>query len=233
MAQKSSMKDMTYGKPMSLILGFALPLIFGNFFQQMYSMVDTIIVGQYLGVDALASVGSVGSLQFLIIGFCLGSCAGMSIPIAQRFGAKDEENLRKFVANSIWLAAAMAVVVTVITVALAWQILVWMQTPSNIIQEAYNYFVVILLGIPATILYNLASAIMRALGDSKTPLVFLILSSVLNIGLDFLFILTFHLGCAGAAWATILSQLISGLLCVVYMIRPVAHFACAQRGMGV
>ena len=225
MAQKSSMKDMTYGKPMSLILGFALPLIFGNFFQQMYSMVDTIIVGQYLGVDALASVGSVGSLQFLIIGFCLGSCAGMSIPIAQRFGAKDEENLRKFVANSIWLAAAMAVVVTVITVALAWQILVWMQTPSNIIQEAYNYFVVILLGIQATILYNLASAIMRALGDSKTPLVFLILSSVLNIGLDFLFILTFHLGCAGAAWATILSQLISGLLCVVYMIRrlPILH----------
>ena len=225
MASRSATKDMTIGNPMGLILGFALPLILGNLFQQMYSMVDTIIVGQYLGVNALAAVGSVGSLQFLIIGFCLGSCAGMAIPIAQRFGARDEENLRKFVANSIWVGTAIAVIVTTVTTLLAWQILTWMQTPNNIKQDAYDYFFVILLGIPATILYNLSSAIMRALGDSKRPLYFLIFSSFLNIGLDLLFILVFQMGCAGAAWATILSQLISGLLCVWYMIRclPIVH----------
>lgn len=219
MASRNLTRDMSYGRPMEHILAFALPLIFGNLFQQMYSMVDTIIVGQYLGVDALAAVGSVGSLQFLILGFCIGSCAGLSIPVAQRFGAQDDENLRRYVANSIWLAAAMAVVVTVITVALARNILIWMQTPANILEDAYAYFVVILAGIPATILYNLASAIMRALGDSKRPLYFLILSSALNIVLDLVFILTFNMGCAGAAWATVLSQLVSGVLCVVYMIR--------------
>ena len=203
----------------------AVPVALQNLLTTTGSMVDTIIVGQYLGVNALAAVGSVGSLQFLIIGFCLGSCAGMAIPIAQRFGARDEENLRKFVANSIWVGTAIAVIVTTVTTLLAWQILTWMQTPNNIKQDAYDYFFVILLGIPATILYNLSSAIMRALGDSKRPLYFLIFSSFLNIGLDLLFILVFQMGCAGAAWATILSQLISGLLCVWYMIRclPIVH----------
>ena len=161
---------MSYGRPIGHILAFSLPLIFGNLFQQMYSMVDTIIVGQYLGVDALAAVGSVGSLQFLIIGFCTGSCAGLSIPVAQRFGAQDEDNLRRYVANSAWIALAMSVVITIVTVLLARNILVWMQTPENILEDAYAYFVVILAGIPTTILYNLASSIMRALGDSRRPL---------------------------------------------------------------
>lgn len=221
----SATRDMCSGKPLGHILAFAVPLIFGNLFQQMYSMVDTIIVGHYLGVDALAAVGCVGSLQFLIIGFCLGSCAGFAIPIAQRFGAQDGENLRRYVANSIWIAGAMAVVVTTATLLLCRNILVWMQTPSDILDEAYNYFIVILAGVPATILYNMASAIMRALGDSKRPLYFLIVSSVLNIGLDLLFIIVFNLGCAGAALATVLSQLVSGVLCVVYMLRklPIVH----------
>ena len=200
---------MTFGRPSKHILAFALPLIFGNLFQQLYSMADSIIVGQYLGVDALAAVGSVGSLQFLILGFCMGSCAGLAIPIAQRFGAHDEENLRKYVANSVWLSTAMGLIVTAITVALARQILVWMQTPANIIDEAYAYFAAVLLGIPAMILYNLASSIMRALGDSKRPLYFLLLSSV--------FIINFHWGCAGAAWATVISQGVSGVLCVIYI----------------
>ena len=146
MANRTLTRDMTFGRPSKHILAFALPLIFGNLFQQLYSMADSIIVGQYLGVDALAAVGSVGSLQFLILGFCMGSCAGLAIPIAQRFGAHDEENLRKYVANSVWLSAAMGLIVTAITVALARQILVWMQTPANIIDEAYAYFAAVLLG---------------------------------------------------------------------------------------
>ena len=225
MANRTLTRDMTFGRSSKHILAFALPLIFGNLFQQLYSMADTIIVGQYLGVDALAAVGSVGSLQFLILGFCMGSCAGLAIPIAQRFGAHDEENLRKYVANSVWLSAAMGLIVTAITVALARQILVWMQTPANIIDEAYAYFAAVLLGIPAMILYNLASSIMRALGDSKRPLYFLLLSSVLNIVLDLVFIINFHWGCAGAAWATVISQGVSGVLCVIYIAfkLPVLH----------
>lgn len=219
MTAKSVTRDMTYGSPLKLIVGFALPMILGNLFQQMYSMVDTIIVGRYLGVGALAAVGSVGSLQFMILGFCLGSCVGLSIPIAQQFGAKDIENLHRYVANGIYLASLMAVLVTAVTLLLSHHILRWMQTPQDIIADAYSYFSVILLGIPAMILYNMASAIMRALGDSRRPLYFLILSSGINIVLDLVFILWFHWGCAGAAWATILSQLISGVLCVVYMIQ--------------
>ena len=210
---------MTFGRPSKHILAFALPLIFGNLFQQLYSMADSIIVGQYLGVDALAAVGSVGSLQFLILGFCMGSCAGLAIPIAQRFGAHDEENLRKYVANSVWLSAAMGLIVTAITVALARQILVWMQTPANIIDEAYAYFAAVLLGIPAMILYNLASSIMRALGDSKRPLYFLLLSSVLNIVLDLVFIVIFRMGVAGAAIATDISQLVSCVLSLRFLIK--------------
>ena len=208
---------MTFGRPSKHILAFALPLIFGNLFQQLYSMADSIIVGQYLGVDALAAVGSVGSLQFLILGFCMGSCAGLAIPIAQRFGAHDEENLRKYVANSVWLSAAMGLIVTAITVALARQILVWMQTPANIIDEAYAYFAAVLLGIPAMILYNLASSIMRALGDSKSPVWFLAAASAINIVLDLLTVCVLGLGVAGAALATVVSQLGSGLLCVGYL----------------
>jgi len=225
MAVKNATRDMTVGRPLPLILGFALPLIFGNMFQQLYSMVDAIIVGKFLGVNSLAAVGSVGSLQFLIIGFCLGTCAGMSIPIAQRFGAKDEENLRKFVANCIWTSLAMAAVITILTTSLARNILTWMHTPENIIEDAYSYFIVILSCIPATIMYNIASSIMRALGDSRRPLYFLILSSALNILLDLLFIVVFKMGCAGAAWATIISQFIAGACCIVYILRnlPIVH----------
>ncbi len=214
---RSGAKDMTVGSPLRLIVSFALPLILGNLFQQMYNMVDAIIVGKYLGPGALAAVGSVGALQFLIIGFCLGSCSGMSIPIAQRFGAKDEKNLRLNVANCVWVCLIMAVVVTTVTSILCRKILIWMNTPADIMENTVAYFSVILMGIPAMILYNMASAMMRALGDSQRPLYFLILSSLLNIGLDLLFVINFHMGVAGAAWATILSQFISGILCVVYI----------------
>lgn len=214
---KSSVQDMTQGSPMKLVLSFMLPLVFGLLFQQLYSMVDTLVVGRFLGVEALAGVGSTGSINFLVLGLCNGICAGFAIPVAQKFGQKDLEGLRRFVGNMIWLGTAIAAVVTLSTTMLCRQILTWMNTPADTFSYAYDYIWVIFLAIPATMLYNLLSGILRSLGDSKTPLFFLILSSLLNVALDLLFILVFRMGVAGAAWATLLSQLISGLLCLGYM----------------
>ncbi len=212
-------KDMTSGSPMKLILGFSIPLLFGFLFQQFYNIVDTIIVGRFLGVDDLAAVGSTGSINFLIIGFCVGVCSGFSIPIAHKFGAGDYVGMRKMVANCMWLAIAFAVVMTVLTTILCRQILVLMKTPEDILEGAYDYIWVIFLGIPVIYLYNMLSGIIRALGDSKTPLIFLLISSVLNIGLDLFFIIVLHWGVAGAAWATVIAQGISGVLCLIYMIK--------------
>lgn len=216
---RSSTKDMTMGSPMKLILGFAVPLLFGFLFQQFYSVVDTVIVGQFLGVKALAGVGSTGSLNFMIIGFCMGVCNGFAIPVAHKFGAKDFSGMRRFIANSIWLSAGFAVVMTAVVVLLCRNILTWMNTPEDIFEFAYIYILIIFWGIPASYLYNLLSGIIRSMGDSKTPLMFLLLSSILNIGLDLLCILTFRMGIAGAAVATVVSQLISGVLCLFYMRR--------------
>lgn len=218
---KSATKDMTTGSPMKLILGFAVPMLLGLLFQQFYSMVDTIIVGKWLGVNALAAVGSTGSINFMVIGFCVGVCSGFAIPVAQKFGAGDYRALRKFVANSVWIAAAFALVMTVVVSALCMNILQWMNTPEDIIDQAYSYIFVIFLGIPITYLYNLLSGIIRSLGDSKTPVYFLILSSLLNIVLDLLSIGVLHMGVAGPAWATVISQAVSGILCLLYMVK---HF---------
>ena len=212
-------KDMTSGSPMKLILSFSIPLLFGFLFQQFYNIVDTIIVGRFLGVDDLAAVGSTGSINFLIIGFCVGVCSGFSIPVAHKFGAGDYVGMRKMVANCMWLAIAFAAVMTVLTTILCKQILVLMKTPEDIIEGAYDYIWVIFLGIPVIYLYNMLSGIIRALGDSKTPLIFLLISSVLNSGLDLFFILVLHFGVAGAAWATVISQGVSGVLCLIYMIK--------------
>ena len=212
-------KDMTNGSPMKLILGFSIPLFFGFLFQQFYNIVDTIIVGRFLGVDDLAAVGSTGSINFLIIGFCVGVCSGFSIPVAHKFGAGDYVGMRKMVANCVWLSLAFAVVMTVFTTCFCRQILVMMKTPEDILEGAYAYIWVIFLGIPVIYLYNMLSGIIRALGDSKTPLYFLLISSVLNIGLDFFFIVVLHMGVAGAAWATVLAQGVSGVLCLVFMIK--------------
>ncbi|MBQ8592025.1 MAG: MATE family efflux transporter [Lachnospiraceae bacterium] len=212
-------KDMTQGSPMKLILGFTIPLLFGFLFQQCYSLVDTIIVGRFLGVDALAAVGSTGPLNFFIIGFCTGVCSGFSIPISHKFGAGDYVGLRKTVANTVWLSIIFSVVMTTVTVVACRMILILTKTPENIFEGAYEYFVIILLGIPVTYLYNLLSGIIRALGDSKTPVIFLTIAAVLNIFLDILFIVTFQMGIAGAAWATVLSQGIAGISCLFYMIK--------------
>lgn len=212
-------KDLTQGKPMSLILGFSIPLLFGLLFQQVYGLVDTIIVGKCIDANALAAVGSTGSINFLIIGFCIGICSGFSIPVAQRFGAGDYAGMRKMVWNSAWLSLAFAIVMTVGVSLSCRQILTLMRTPENIIDQAYSYIFIIFLGIPVIYLYNMLSGIIRSLGDSKTPVIFLVLSSIINIGLDLLFILVFDLNVAGAAYATVISQFVSGAACLIFMIR--------------
>ena len=212
-------KDMTSGSTMKLILGFAVPLLMGMLFQQVYSLVDTIIVGRFLGVSALAAVGATGSINFLIVGFCQGICNGFALPVAQRFGAKDYDGLRKYVGNSSVLAVLFGGAITLITVIACRPILQLMQTPSDIIDLSYNYIVVIFAGIPAIMLYNILSAYLRSLGDSVTPVIFLVISAGLNIGLDLLFIVTFKWGVFGAAFATVLSQAVSGILCLILIIK--------------
>ena len=214
-------KDMTNGSPMKLILGFSIPLLFGYLFQQFYNLVDTLIVGRFLGVDALAAVGSTGSLNFLIIGFCMGVCNGFAIPLAHKFGAGDYKGMRGFMMNAIYLSAIFAVVMTIVTVIFCMPILELMRTPENIIDGAYRYIVIIFWGIPVTYLYNLVSGIIRSMGDSRTPVVFLVIAAVINIGLDLFFIVVLGTGVEGAAWATVISQLISGVGCLIYSIR---HF---------
>lgn len=216
---KNSTKDLSVGSPMKLMLSFMLPLTFGLLFQQFYSMVDTVVVGKFLGVEALAGVGSTGSINFLVLGLCNGICAGFAIPVAQKFGQQDFDGLRRFVGNMIWLTSAIAIVVTGVTTLMCRQILQWMGTPAETFSYAHDYIWIIFLGIPATMLYNLLSGIIRSLGDSKTPLYFLILSSLLNVALDIVFIVTFRMGVAGAGWATLLSQLISGIACLAYMAK--------------
>ncbi len=222
---KNNSKDLTVGSPTGLILGFSLPLLLGMLFQQVYSLMDTIIVGRFLSVSALAAVGSTGSICFLIIGFCQGVCAGFSLPIAQRFGAKDEKGLKKYVGNAGIVSVIIAIIMTALTVLLCGHILTWMNTPSDIYDLAYQYLIVIFAGIPATILYNLLSGYLRSLGNSVIPVIFLIIAAVLNIGLDLLFILVFNMGVFGAAFATVLSQGVSGVLCIIYIAKnvPLLH----------
>ena len=214
-------KSMTSGKPAKLILLFALPLIVGNVFQQFYSMADTIIVGRTIGVNALASVGCTGSISFFVLGFVMGFTSGLAIITAQRFGAQDEEGIKTSFATSLLLGAAVSVLLTVAAVLLARPFLEILQTPPEIIDDAAAYITIIFWGIPASLLFNLASNMMRALGDSRTPLFFLIFTCCVNIALDFTFILVFHMGVAGAGVATILYQLLSGVLCMIYIMKKV------------
>ena len=239
-------KDMTKGSPMKLILGFSIPLLFGFLFQQFYNLVDTVIVGRFLGTDNLAAVGATGSVNFLIIGFCMGICSGFSIPVSHKFGAGDPVGMRRVVANCVWLTLGFALLMTVLTTVLCRPILVMMKTPGNILDAAYSYIWVIFLGIPVTFLYNMTSGVIRALGDSRTPVIFLVMSSFLNIGLDLFFIITLQWGVQGAAWATVISQGVSGLCCLLFMIRkfeilriqrgewaPDRHLMGVLCGMGV
>lgn len=212
-------KEMTEGKALPLIFNFTLPLLLGNLLQQTYSLVDAAIVGKFLGIHALASVGASTSVVFLILGFCNGCCGGFGIPVAQKFGARDYSTMRRYVAVSLQLSAVMSVVLAVVTSIFCADILRMMSTPEVIFEGAYYYLLVTFIGIPCTFFYNLLSSIIRALGDSKTPFWFLLLSTVLNILLDLFCILVLDWGVAGAAIATLISQGVSAGLCYMYMMR--------------
>ena len=221
-------KDMTAGSPARLILMFSLPLLLGNLFQQFYTIVDAMIVGRMLGVDALAAVGSTGPMSFLALGFIMGITGGSSVVIAQRFGAGDRDGVRRAVAMSIYAGAAVTVFLTAVCMLAAGPILRLMNAPQEVFGTAYRYIQIIYAGVAATCFYNLLASILRALGDSRTPLYFLIVSSVLNIILDVVFI-EFGWGVEGTALATVLSQAVSGLLCLVYMAKKFP-FLKLQKG---
>ena len=212
-------KDLTQGKPFSSLLLFSLPVIGGNLFQLFYTLADTVIVGRTLGADALAAVGATSIIVYLVLCFIQGITSGFGICLGHRFGAKDERGMRRSIAVSVLLCLLFTIVITALCGLLAHPILRWMSTPESIYDMAYDYMIVVLLGSGATIFYNMISNILRALGDSRTPLVFLVISSLLNIVLDIVFIVPLQGGVAGAAWATVLSQLLSALLCTFAGIR--------------
>lgn len=222
-------RNLTKGRPLKQILFFALPIFIGNVFQQLYSMVDNIIVGNTLGDNAFAGVGATTSLAFLIIGFVQGLTAGFAVKTSQYFGNQDEERVKSSVATSIVLSAVLTVILTFASVFTTMPILNLMQTPDEIIEYSYDYIVVVFAGLGATMLYNLVSSILRALGDSKVPLLFLVLASVINVGLDLLFIVVFKMGVAGAGWATVISQLISGVACAIYMFKKYEILRLSRR----
>ena len=216
---KDLTKNMTEGRSLGLILRFALPLLIGNLLQQGYNLVDAAIVGRFLGTGALASVGASSSVQFLVMGFCIGACCGFCVPVAQKFGARDYASMRRYIYNSFILTAVLAVVLTVACALLCTNILEILSTPADVFQGAWVYLFILFLGIPFTLLYNLTSGIMRAIGDSKTPFIFLAISTILNVFFDLFCIVVLKWGCAGAAIATVSAQAISGFLCLFYIIR--------------
>lgn len=216
---KDLTKNMTEGRPLGLILRFALPLLIGNLLQQGYNLVDAAIVGRFLGTGALASVGASSSVQFLVMGFCIGACCGFCVPVAQKFGARDYSSMRRYIYNSFILTAVLAVVLTVACALLCTNILEILSTPADVFQGAWVYLFILFLGIPFTLLYNLTSGIMRAIGDSKTPFIFLAISTILNVFFDLFCIVVLKWGCAGAAIATVSAQAISGFLCLFFIIR--------------
>ncbi len=216
---RSLTRDLTTGNPLKLILSFAAPLLFGVLFQQFYSFVDTAIVGRYLGAEKLAAVGATGSVNFLVIGMCLGLCSGFSIPVAQAFGAHDESEVRRGVFHAAVLSAVLAVVFAAATAILCKPLLRLMNTPEEIIDDSVSYIRIIFSAIPCCVLYNMASGILRSLGDSRTPVIFLVIASLVNIVLDLFLIIVAKMDVAGAAVATAVSQLLSGLGCVAVMVR--------------
>ena len=220
--RKSSTTDLTVGKPLFQILRFALPLVLGTLFQQLYSFADTVIVGRCLGTDALGAVGTTYSLNFLILGFVQGACVGFGIPVAETFGAKDQGGLRKYLFNGALLCVVLSVVFTLFTTLMAGPLLQLIHTPEELYADAVLYIRIIFLGIPATVLYNYASSVLRAMGDSQHPFYFLLAASVLNIGLDYLLIVSMGMGVDGAALATVLSQLLSGGLCAFWFFTRTA-----------
>ena len=224
-------RDMTTGSPLARILAFCAPLLVGNLFQQFYNLADSILVGRILGVRAFAAVGATGALNFLILGFALGICSGFAIPIAQSFGAGDMDTVRSRAGQTVWLGLIFSALITFVTYFWTDEILRLMRTPDEIFDEAYRYIFIVFMGTGFTILYNLASGVLRALGDSRTPLYFLMGAVTVNVFLDVLFMKTLHMGVEGAALATVLSQAASGFACLLYIRRKVPVLRLDRRSL--
>ena len=243
---KTVQHDMTSGSPMKMILSFTFPIFIGNVFQQFYNMADAVIVGKFVGTKALAAVGSTGTIMFLIYGFVVGMTAGFTVLTAQKFGAGDMRAMRQTVAGASILSLIVGAILTAAFMILMKPWLMAMNTPADIFADAYAYIMIVSAGILAQMLYNLLASVLRALGNSKVPLYFLILSALLNIVLDLVLIIVFHMGAAGAAVATVVSQGVSGLLCLVYIVkcvpvlrmsrddwRPSGHLLKTQMRIGI
>lgn len=223
------MKELTHGNPAKLIILFALPLFVGNVFQQFYSMVDMVVVGQTLGKDALAAVGATSSVSFLIIGFAQGLTAGLSIITAQRFGAQDAQGVRKSFATSIIISLGVTIVLTALSLIFLRPLLLLMQTPPELLNQAQEFISVILGGIFASMSFNLLSNMVRALGDSRTPLFFLAFAVVINVVLDLVFIIYFHMGVAGAGFATVIAQIAASLMCIWFIRRKIPLLQISRK----
>ena len=217
-------RDMTKGSPLTLLLAFCIPLFIGNLFQQLYSMVDTIVVGRFVGVEALAAVGSTSGFSFMVVGFAQGLAAGFSVIVSQRFGAKDEDAMRKAYAMSILCSVVFSVVIALLFGIFSMPLLRLINTPENIISDANSYILIIYLGIGTAIFYYLFSSILRAVGDSRSPVIFLLISSALNVVLDLFFVIVIPLGCSGVAIATIIAQGISAVISFFYVKRKFPMF---------
>ncbi|MBQ9382710.1 MAG: MATE family efflux transporter [Ruminiclostridium sp.] len=222
-------KTMTEGSEFGCIIKFTLPLLFGNLFQQFYNIVDSMIVGQYLGKEALAAVGATGSMTFFFYTLCIGLSIGTGILVAQHFGAGNEKYVRKLIANSAYATAAAGVILTVLSVLLAPAMLHLLETPDTIFDDAVGYMRIACAGTVAVAAYNWINAVMRSLGNSKIPLIFLIIASVLNVGLDLLFVLVFQMGVNGAALATILAQALSAVGCIIFAFIKFPQFGISRE----
>ena len=245
MAKAERIQSMTQGSPARLIFAFAVPLMLGNVFQQFYTVVDTVIVGQALGVNALAAMGAADWLNWLVLGMIQGFAQGFSIYMAQRFGAEDREGLNRSIGATVTLAAVISAVLLVVSLAAVEPVLRLMNTPKEVMEGALIYLRIMFAGIPIIMAYNVVASILRALGDSKTPLYAMVIASVLNIGLDLLFIMVFHWGIAGAVIATVLAQLFAAVYCLravmkIKMIKleksyflPERHMALRLLGLGL
>lgn len=216
---KKKTVDMTEGSPLGHIVRFVIPMILGMLFQQLYNIVDAIVVGRWLGVEALAGIGSTGSINFMVIGFCMGIGSGFALPVANSFGAKDYKTMRRYVGNGICLSLMFSVIITVAVAIFCKDILLLMGTPEDIFSYAYQYIFVIFLGIPVLYAYNYLAALLRSLGDSKSPVYFLVISTALNVVLDIFAVMVLKMGVLGPAIATVVAQGVSVVLCYVYILR--------------
>lgn len=216
---------MTVGSPVKLIIQFMIPMFLGNVFQQFYNIVDSIVAGQFIGVDALAAIGSTGSLMFFVTGWLNGLSSGFAIIVAQRFGARKYDEMRHYVAMSFYLMAAFALVMTAAFLALNEPILRLMNSPENVMHDVKSYMGIIYAGLIITAAYDILAAVLRALGDSRSPLYFLIISAGINVVLDIVLICVFGMGVEGCAYATVLAQGISAMCCIIYIVKkyPILH----------